>query len=100
MNTNDFNPFESFDHSGDYGSLVQAKLEDIIENGTPSLIASVIRKVLENMIITERLAEAGDVDIGDNAKRCLMEKEHQSIQEELDRAVGEFIGSILSREGG
>lgn len=100
MKTNDIDPFESFEHSGDYGALVHAKLEDVIKNGTPSLTASVIRKVLENLIITELLAESGGVDIGDLAKRSLVQKEHQSIQEELDRAVGEFIGSILSREGG
>ena len=100
MKTDEIDPFESFKHSGDYGSLVHAKLEDVITNGTPSLTASVIRKVLENLIITEWLAEAGGVDIGDQAKRTLVQKEYQSIQEELDRAVGEFIGSILSREGG
>ncbi len=68
--------------------------------GSTSLVASVIRKVLENLVLTERLAEAGGTDVGDTAKREFLQKEHDSVQDEVNRAVGEFIGSILSREGG
>jgi hypothetical protein len=98
MNTHD--PFESYDYKREYQSLVQEKLEHILETVKPSLIASVIRKVLENLVLTERLAEAGGTDVGDTAKRKFLQKEHDSVQDEVNRAVGEFIGSILSREGG
>ena len=98
MNTQD--PFDTYDNNRDYRVLVQEKLEHVLQTGTPSLISSVIRKVLENLILTERLAEAGGTDVGDAAKREYLEREHDSVQDEVNRAMGEFIGSILSREGG
>lgn len=91
---------DPFELSGNYGDLVQAKLEDLIKTAHPAQIGKVIRKVLENLVITERLARSSGIDIDGKAKRQLMHREYPDIQAETDRAVGEFIGSILSREGG
>ncbi len=91
---------DPFDHSGEYGELVKEKLEDVIKSTSPVLIAKVIRKVLENLVITERLAEAGKIEISDEAKRRIMQKDYREIQAEVDRASAEFVASIVSREGG
>lgn len=91
---------DPFELSGNYGELAQAKLEDLIKTISPAQVASVIRKVLENLVITERVARSKGIDVEDRDKRELMHREYPEIQAEVDRAVGEFIGSILSREGG
>lgn len=88
-----------FDNSGDYSELVKEKLEDVIRTASPILTARVIRKVLENLVITEHLAESCGVEITSEAKRRLIEKDYQEIQAEVDRAAAEFIASIVSREG-
>ena len=92
--------FDPFEYNGNYSDLAQAKLEDVIKSASPPLIAGVIRKVLENLVITERLAQAKGIEIEEKDKRQLLHKEYPDIQAEVDRAVGEFVASIVSREGG
>ncbi|TKJ39041.1 hypothetical protein CEE37_11495 [candidate division LCP-89 bacterium B3_LCP] len=100
MNTSIKDPFESFADSGDYGKLVKDKLEHVLMEKTPQQLAPVIRKVIENLVITERLAEAAGLSIEDSAKNEILQKEYADIQSEVDRAVGVFVGSLLSCEGG
>jgi hypothetical protein len=96
MNMNN-DPFEMGD---DYGMMVQEKLEHVLENYSPQAVARVIRKVVENLVITERIINRRGIHIEESEIRRLVEKEHPEIQAEVDRALGGLIGSILSREGG
>ena len=90
-------PFETGEN---YKVMVQAKLEQVLSESSPVLVGKIIRKVLENLILTERVARMKDLEISEMDKRAVIEKEYPDIQEEVDRALGEFIGTILSREGG
>ena len=92
-----FDPFQLTDN---YGDQVQVKLEEVIQTASPVLTAKVIRKVLENLVIVERVAREKRCEIGDMDRRRLMEREYPDVQAEVDRAVGEFISSIVSCEGG
>ncbi len=94
MNTD---PFELND---DYGMMVQEKLEHVLENYSPQAVARVIRKVVENLVITERIISQRGIQIEESERKRLVEREHPQIQAEVDRALGGLIGSILSREGG
>lgn len=89
-------PFEMHD---DYSNSVHAKLEDILQHYQPSVVVSVIRKIVENLVITERLVQKKGIHIEEIEKRRLLEREFPDIQAEVDRALGGVIGSILSREG-
>ena len=91
---------DPFAMSGDYGDLVQAKLQDVLQNTPSQKIGQVIRKVIENLVLTERIALDKGIDIGALEKREIMQRDYEDIQSEVDRALGEFIGSILSAEGG
>ena len=91
---------DPFELSNNYGDHVQVKLEEVIQTASPVLIAGLIRRVLENLVITERLAREQGFDIDDTDKRRLIESEYPDVQAEVDRAVGEFISSVVSREGG
>ncbi len=90
-------PFETGDN---YGEMVQTKLEHVLSESSPILVGKVIRKVIENLVITERIVQAKGQEITDSDKRAIVEQEYPDIQAEVDRAMGEFIGTILSREGG
>ena len=92
--------FDSFQLTDNYGDQVQVKLEEVIQTASPVLTAKVIRKVLENLVIVERVVREKRCEIGDMDRRRLMEREYPDVQAEVDRAVGEFISSIVSREGG
>ncbi len=90
-------PFEIGDN---YGEMVQQKLIHVLKESSPEVVGKIIRRVLEELVITERIAREKGVDIDDHDRRKIVEKEYPDIQEEVDRAMGGFIGSILSREGG
>ncbi len=89
-------PFEAGDN---YGEMVRTKLEHVLAESSPVLVGKVIRKVIENLVITERIVQAKGLEINDKDKRAIVEQEYPDIQAEVDRALGEFIGTILSREG-
>ena len=91
---------DPFALSDNYGDLVKGKLEEVLMTAPPAIVAKVIRRVLENLVLTERLAMESGVEVGGKEKQILMQKDYPDIQAEVDRAVGEFIGSIVSREGG
>jgi len=91
---------DPFDISGNYGESAQVTLEQVISNAPPRRTGLVIRKVLENLVLTERVAREKGIEISEHDKRRLMQREYPDVQAEVDRAVGEFIGSIVSVEGG
>ncbi|MCX6639944.1 MAG: hypothetical protein NTW14_05610 [bacterium] len=91
---------DPFALSDNYGDIVKGKLEEVLSTAPSIVLAKVIRRVLENLVLTERLAAQSGVEIGGREKQQLMQKDYPDIQAEVDRAVGEFIGSIVSREGG
>lgn len=91
---------DPFAMNGHYGDLVQSKLEEVISGAPPRRIALVIKSILENLVLTERIAEQRGVHVSDADKGQLLEKELPEIQAEVDRAVGIFIGSVVSAEGG
>lgn len=89
-------PFEIGDN---YSDQVQVKLTDVIKTASPVLIAKVVRKALESLVLAERVARNKGIEITELDKRALMERDYPDVQAEVDRAVGQFIGSIVSREG-
>ena len=97
MDELNLDPFESVDN---YGELVQVKLEHVIEQAPAKVIAKVIRRVVENLVIAERIAAEKGAEILDEDRRRILETEYPEIQKEVDRGIGGMIGSILSREGG
>lgn len=97
MDDSKLDPFGTAD---DYGQMVQVKLEQVIEQAPPQIIAKVIRRVVENLVIAERIAAEKGFDISDQDRRKIVERDYPEIQAEVDRALGGVIGSILSREGG
>ncbi len=92
--------FDPFVISENYGEQLQAKLKEVIENAPPQRTALVIRKVLENLVLAERIALENGVEVTDREKRALLERRYPEIQQEVDRGIGIFIGSVLSAEGG
>jgi hypothetical protein len=92
-----FDPFASPDHYGEYN---QVKLAEVIVHSPTQRTVQVIRKMLEHLVLAERLVASRGPEITDADRRALMQQDHDSIRDEVDRAMGEFIGSILSAEGG
>jgi hypothetical protein len=91
---------DPFAISDNYGDLIKGKLEQILTSAPPETIARVIRRVMENLVLTEHLAIQHGIEVSGHEKHKLMQQNYPEIQAEVDRAVGEFIGSIVSREGG
>jgi hypothetical protein len=91
---------DPFASAEDYESVIQVKLEDIIANTPAHRVGLVIRKVLENLVLAERMALENGLDISDRDRQRLMRRDYPEIQAEVDRAIGVFIGSIVSAEGG
>jgi len=92
--------FDPFEHSDNYRDMIEAKLEHVLKEYPASAISKVIRKVVENLVLVERVAEAKGIQITDEDKRNLIERDYEEIQDEVDRAIGGMLGSIISREGG
>jgi hypothetical protein len=92
-----FDPFAAPDHYGEYNLI---KLAEVIVHAPPQRTVQVIRKMLEHLVLAERLVAARGPDISDSDRRAMMQSDHAAINDEVDRAMGEFIGSILSAEGG
>jgi hypothetical protein len=97
MDDSNIDPFETNDN---YGQMVQVKLEQVIEQAPPQIIAKIMRRVVENLVIAERIAAKKGFDIVDQDRHKIVERDYPEIQAEVDRALGGVIGSILSREGG
>ncbi|MBU0518734.1 hypothetical protein KKA00_08245 [bacterium] len=91
---------DPFEHSDNYRDMIEVKLEQVLQEYPAAVISKVIRKVIENLVITERVAEAKGFQITDQDKRNLIERDYEDIQAEVDRAMGGMLGSIISREGG
>ncbi|MFH1863051.1 MAG: hypothetical protein ABH878_09615 [bacterium] len=91
---------DPFDIGSNYQVLVQTKLEQVLSIAPPQRTALVIRRVVENLILTERIALQQGVEINEAAKKELIQREYNDVQQEVDRALGGFIGSIVSAEGG
>lgn len=91
---------DPFEISANYGEYAQARLEQVIATAPARRTGLVIRKLLEDLVLAERIARDHGVEINDREKRQIMHREHDDVQAEVDRAVGEFIGSIVSAEGG
>jgi hypothetical protein len=92
--------YDPFEIGENYGEQIQAKLKEVIVNAPPERTALVIRKVLENLVLAEQIARENGLDISDREKRVLLERRYPEIQQEVDRGIGIFIGSVLSAEGG
>ncbi len=92
--------FDPFDLNANYGAHAQVRLEEVISQASPNRTGLVIRRVLENLVLAERVAREKGFEISEMDKRRIMQKDFPDIQAEVDRAVGEFIGSIVSAEGG
>ena len=91
---------DPFAFEGSYEKFVQDKMAEVITHTPARRTVLVIRKALENLVLAERLAASKGIEISERDKRQLIQRDYVSIQEEVDRAMGEFIGSILSAEGG
>jgi hypothetical protein len=91
---------DPFDISADYGAQAQVRLEEVISQASPRRTGLVIRKVLENLVLAERAAHEKGFEITDSDRRRIMQSQYPEVQAEVDRAVGVFIGSIVSAEGG
>lgn len=91
---------DSFEIPDSLGETIQVKLEQVITNAPPQRTSLVIRKVMENLVLAERVAQQHGIEIEGRAKRAILQKDYTEVQAEVDRALSEFIGSILSAEGG
>jgi hypothetical protein len=91
---------DPFTFEGNYGDLLQVKLAEVIAMVPSRSIVLVIRKTLENLVLAERLSAARGVEITDLDRYYMLQHDYAGVQAEVDRALGEFIGSILSAEGG
>jgi hypothetical protein len=91
---------DPFAFEGSYHDLLKIKLTEVLANAPPQRSFLVIRKVLENLILAERIAASRGAEINDRDRYITMQQDYDGIQAEVDRAMGEFIGSILSAEGG
>lgn len=92
--------FDPFEIGENYGERIQAKLQEVIMHAPPERTALVIRKVLENLVLAEQIALENGLEVTDREKRMLLERRYPEIQQEVDRGIGIFIGSVLSVEGG
>jgi hypothetical protein len=92
-----FDPFAAPENYGEYN---QVKLAEVIVHAPTQRTVQVIRKILEHLVLAERLAAARGPEITDADRRAMMQQDHDAINDEVDRALGVFIGSILSAEGG
>ncbi len=91
---------DPFALSSNFSESVQVQLEQVIAHAPVKRTSLVIRKVLENLVLAERIALEKGIEIDPRDKRLLLQRDFPEIQAEVDRALGEFIGSILSAEGG
>lgn len=91
---------DPFEFEGNYGELLQVKLAEVISHAPARRTVLVIRKVLENLVLAERLAAKRGPEISDVDRRLMLQHDYGDVQAEVDRALAEFIGSILSAEGG
>ncbi len=93
-------PSDIFEISDNYGEFIQVKLEEVIQHSPPKRTALVVRKVLENLVLTERMAQEQGAEIHETHKQRMIRKDFPEIQAEVDRAIIKFIGAIVSAEGG
>ena len=91
---------DPFAFEGNYSDILQVKLAEVIAQAPSQRTVLVIRKVLENLVLAERLAVSRGFEITGHDRHEIMQQDHDGIQAEVDRALGIFIGSILSAEGG
>lgn len=75
------------------------KLVDTIGSANPEIVARVIVKALELQIITEDFARENGLEL-DPVKIAEFRKNNSDdIDDQLERAIIGFIGSIVSHEG-
>ncbi|RJP79933.1 MAG: hypothetical protein C4524_04420 [Candidatus Zixiibacteriota bacterium] len=91
---------DPFDFSGNQSDMIQAKLEQVLTHAPARRAGLVVRRVLENLVLAERLAMEQGAEIDDDGRRRLMQQHYPEVQAEVDRAVVKFIGAIVSAEGG
>ncbi len=75
------------------------KLVDTLGDANPEVVARVIVKALEIQIVTEEYARKCGVDYSLENLARFQKENFAEIEQHLERAIGGFVGGIVSQEG-
>lgn len=75
------------------------KLVETISNANPETVARVIVKALEIQIVTEDYCRSRGVDFSADDLIRFQKENFTEIETHLERAIGGFVGGIVSQEG-
>lgn len=75
------------------------KLIDTISAANPEIVARVVVRALEMQIVMEEFARSEGVTFDPDAIREFHKTHLDEIDVQLERAIGGFVGSIVSQEG-
>ena len=75
------------------------QLVELIKKYNPNIIAGGIVKVLELLIITEKIAGEHGIEIDDAMIAEFAHQKGEQLDKEVNRALLSFISSIVSQEG-
>ncbi len=75
------------------------KLVETLSQANPEIIARVIIKALEMQILTEDYSRDCGVDFSPESLSRFQRENFAEIEQHLERAIGGFVGGIVSQEG-
>jgi len=75
------------------------QLQSLIVNGDQRKLTRVIIKLLQTQVAYEEFARERGVDFESEAMSEFVARRGDLIQEQTDRAINQFIGSVYSQEG-
>lgn len=75
------------------------KLVETISNANPETVARVIVKALEIQIVTEDYCRSQGIDFSAEDLSRFQKENFLEIEDQLERAIGGFVGGIVSQEG-